>query len=88
MADYFEVEAMVRVYHQYREIWGAEVGEQLEFRRENSDPHDIFAVAILKSGVVVGHVPKKLLFFVQWTFGLPFSFLKYRNKDIAISNPA
>ena len=29
MASYFEVEAMVRGYHQYKEIWEAEVGEQL-----------------------------------------------------------
>lgn len=60
MADFFEVDAMVRGYHQYREIWEAEVGEQLECRRENSNPHDIFAVAVLKSRVVVGHVPKKI----------------------------
>ena len=60
MADFFEVDAMVRGYHQYREIWEAEVGEQLECQRENSNPHDIFPVAVLKSGVVVGHVPKKI----------------------------
>ena len=41
MADYFEVEAMVRGYDRYREIWEAEVGEQLECRRENSNLHDI-----------------------------------------------
>ena len=29
MASYFKVEAMVRGYHQYKEIWEAEVGEQL-----------------------------------------------------------
>ena len=53
MADFFEVDAMVRGYHQYREIWGAEVGEQLECRRENSNPHDIFDVAVLFSNYAI-----------------------------------
>ena len=60
MAGYFEAEAMFRGYHQYKDIWDAQLGEELECQRENSNPHDIFAVAVLKSGVVVGHVPKKI----------------------------
>ena len=60
MACYFEVEAMVRGYHQYKEIWDAEVGEKLECQRETGNPHDIFAVAVLKSGVILGHIPKKI----------------------------
>ena len=51
---------MIRAYQQYKEIWDAEVGEQLECQRETGYPHDILAVAVLKSGVVVGHVPKKI----------------------------
>ncbi len=30
---YFEVEAMVRGYYQYKEIWDAKVGEELECQR-------------------------------------------------------
>ena len=56
---YFEVEAMVRGYHQYKEIWNASIGEGLECQRETGNLHDVFAVAVLKSGIVVGHVPKK-----------------------------
>ena len=59
MASSFEVETMIRGYHQYKAVWGAQVGEQLQCRREMSNPHDIYAVAILKSGVVVGYVPPK-----------------------------
>ena len=44
MASSFEVEAMVRGYHEYKEMWEAEVGEQLEWQRETSIPHDLFAV--------------------------------------------
>ena len=54
MACYFEVAAMVRGYHQYKEIWDAEFGEKLECQRETGNSHDIFAVAVLKSGVIVG----------------------------------
>ena len=58
---YFEIQAMIRGYHQYKGIWDAKFGEQLECQRETGNPHDIFAVAVLKSGTgVVGHIPKKI----------------------------
>ena len=60
MATYFEVEAMIRGYHQYKEIWNAVLGEQLQCQRETDNSHDIFAVAVVRSGVVVGHVPRKI----------------------------
>ena len=43
---YFEVEAMVRGYHQYKEIWNASIGEGLECQRETGNPHDVFAVRV------------------------------------------
>ena len=33
---YFEVEAMVRGYYQYKEIWDAKVGEELEYQRTHT----------------------------------------------------
>ena len=58
---YFEIQAMIRGYHQYKQIWDTKFGEQLEFQRETGNPHDIFAVEVLKSGTgVVGHIPKKI----------------------------
>ena len=56
----FTVEAMVRGYHCYQEIWEAVLGEQLQSEREPGNIHDIFAVAVLKSGVKVGHLPRKI----------------------------
>ena len=50
MASYFEVEAMVRGYHQYKEIWEAEVGKQLKCQREASNPHNIFAIHVRING--------------------------------------
>ena len=55
----FEVEAMVRGYHVYEEIWDASIGEELLCAREPTNPHDPFAVAVVKSDQTVGQVPLK-----------------------------
>ena len=44
----------------YKAIWDAALGEQLRCQREPTNPHDAYAVAVLKSGVVVGHVPRRI----------------------------
>ena len=42
-------------------MWDAKFGEQLECQRETGNPHDIFAVAVLKSCTgVVGHISKEI----------------------------
>ncbi len=56
----FVVEAMVRGYHVYREIWDATVGEELDCQRETANVLDTFAVAVIKGSVTVGHVPRKI----------------------------
>ena len=43
--------SMARGYHQYQSIWSA---------IELSNPHNLFAVAICKFNIVVGHVPKRI----------------------------
>ena len=55
----FTVDATVRGYHIYHDVRDA-VGEQLLCERELSNYHDPFAVAIVKSLVTVGHVPRKI----------------------------
>ena len=47
--------------YQYKVIWDEQVGEQLQCRRETSNPHDIYAVAILKSGVVIAEATRLFL---------------------------
>ena len=44
----FEVEAMVRGYHVYVEIWDASIGEELLCTRETTNPRDPFSVAVIK----------------------------------------
>ena len=55
------VEAMVRGYHVYQEIWDAALGEQLSCKREPGNRKDPFAVAVVRALVTVGHLPKKIL---------------------------
>ena len=56
----FSVEAVVRGYHAYKHIWAAVYGEELPCEREAGNRVDAFAVAVMKDGTVVGHVPKKI----------------------------
>ena len=50
----------IRGYHVYKEIWSAVVGETLECRMETSNLIDPYAVAVIRSGQVVGHVPRSI----------------------------
>ncbi len=56
----FEVEAMVRGYHVYQEMWDASIHEELVCAREPGNRRDPFAVAVVKSDYTVGHVPLKI----------------------------
>ena len=56
----FSMEAMVRGYHTYKDVWAATVGKQLPCKSEQGNAKDAFAVAVLKDGVIVGHVPWKI----------------------------
>lgn len=48
------VEAMVRGYHEYKRIWDVTLVSNYSVGVELT-MHDLFAVAVLKSRVVVGH---------------------------------
>ena len=50
----------VRGYHVYESIWVAAIGEELQCQRELSNAVDHYAVAIVRDGAVVGHVPRKI----------------------------
>lgn len=60
MSSSFELESMIRGYHVYKDIWVAIDGQVLQSRRETTNGHDPFAVAVLKDGTVVGHLPRKI----------------------------
>ena len=46
-------------HHIYQEIWSSSIGEVLLSEREPLNDADRYAVAVIKDGVVVGHVPRK-----------------------------
>ena len=50
----------VHGYHVYCEIWEAAVGEVLVCEREPRNTVDRYAVAVKRSGMVIGHLPKKM----------------------------
>ena len=56
----FSVEAMVRGYHVYKDIWTAVVGEEFPCKREDGNRVDPFAVAVMRGDAVIGHVPRKI----------------------------
>ena len=55
----FERESMIRGYHIYKTTWAATVGEELECQRETTNSRDRNAVAVVKNGEIVGHLPRK-----------------------------
>lgn len=60
MSESVTIESSVCGYHYYQDIWNPAIGEQFECAQDVGNPHDRYAVAILKERVVVGHVPRKI----------------------------
>ena len=56
----FSFPSMVRGYHVYVHVWDASVAEELPCRRETDNYADPFAVAVIKSENIVGHVPRNI----------------------------
>ena len=58
--DFVEHSSFVRGVHAYKDLWEPRIGEVLQLQREPDNCQDKLAVAVLKSGRVVGHVQKNL----------------------------
>ena len=56
-ANSFLFNSYARGYHAYMKIWNPVDGEVLVCTRETDDPHDNYAVSIIRNSYVVGHVP-------------------------------
>ena len=44
-------------YHIYERIWNATIGEELLCERELNNEKDRCAVAVIKNGIILGHLP-------------------------------
>ena len=56
----FELPCCVRGYHVYQSVWTAVIGEELFCDREPTNTSDRYAVAIMKGGVIIGHLPRRI----------------------------
>lgn len=56
----FRIESSTRGHHIYKESWTPMIGEELQTVQERDNDHDPYAVAVVKEGVTVGHVPRKI----------------------------
>ena len=56
----YEFELLVRGYHVYKDTWEAEEDEILACIEDQRNRHDPYAVAVMKSKTVVGHLPRKI----------------------------
>ena len=56
----FYVEAMVRGYHVYQDIWTVVGGEEFPCKREAGNTFDPFAVAVMRGTTVISHVPRRI----------------------------
>ena len=54
------VESCVRGHHVFKRTWTPSVGEELSCKRESGNNKDPYAVAVMRRGTVVGHVPRKI----------------------------
>ncbi len=50
----------IRGYHVYKEVWEAAVGKTLMCEREPRNALDRYAVAVIKTETIIGHLPQKL----------------------------
>lgn len=55
-----EIISYVRGVYVYKHIWEPNEGKVLLLKRKQDNTEDKFAVAVMKNGEVVGHVPKNL----------------------------
>lgn len=44
----------------YKGIWTTVIGETLSSTREPDNANDRYAVAVLKGGMIIGHLPRKI----------------------------
>ena len=59
-SDFLELSSFVRGVHAYKDLWEPRIGEVLQLQRELDNSQDKLGIAVLKSGRVVGHIPKNL----------------------------
>ena len=52
----FEIDSLVKGYHEYKNIWTRKIGETLSTEREPGNLVDNYAVCVKKNTEIVGHL--------------------------------
>ena len=67
----FLYESVIRGHHIYKRIWIPTVTEILSVNFDPANRHNRFAIAVLKAGAIVGHVPREFsrIFYIFLTSG-------------------
>ena len=60
-ASPYEFDSVIWGFHEHHLIWTPVIGEELLCKHEMHNPHDLFAVAVTKDHLVIGHLPRKFL---------------------------
>ena len=55
-----EIPSWIWGYHAYKDYWQIKIGEVLNLKHEPRNKQDKNAIAVVKDGIVVGHIPKGL----------------------------
>ena len=71
--EVYEISSHIMGYHEYKNIWVPQENEILTCIIEPTNPYDKYAVAVSRSGMVVGHLPlgsrgkfsKNIFFFLK-----------------------
>ena len=50
-------DTVIRDHHIHKEIWTPIIGEVLQRENEEGNSHDLYAVAVNKLDLIIGHVP-------------------------------
>jgi len=58
--DDFQIESCIRGHHIYKDVWNPVIDEQLDCVPVALNPKDVYAVAVVHSGITVGHIPQKI----------------------------
>ena len=55
-----EVQSYVQGYHTYQDIWDPHIRKVFSLQQKPDNPEEKFAVAVIRRGNVIGHLPLNL----------------------------
>ena len=79
------IDSTIRGFHVYKPLWRPEIGKELSTVGETANMHDLFAVAIRKGTLTIGHVPAEISKYAGsfWDMGVQSS-AAYQSTDAVI----